>query len=300
MPAAPTDNSNASPRERTRPPRRGARLARAVVLTLALLGVIGLAAGAAAIFGGVYDISATEPHTRPVFELLELGKEYSVRRRSARIVVPPLDDARQRAQGLRLFADNCSQCHGAPGRSPEIYAQVMQPLPGPLTRAADRWEPQELFWIARHGLKMTGMPGWYGRLDDDELWAIVAFLQQLSRLSPVEYRHREADARAVAAAPARAIADDGRPDAALAALIRYGCQGCHVIPGIVGPTAVIGPPLERFGTRVLIAGRWPNTEQNLAEWVSRPQSLDPRTAMPDLGVSPLDAQLIARHLRAQR
>lgn len=280
------------------PPRRGARTLRTVLATLAVLMVLAAAGGAAFVAGGVYDISATEQHTRPVYALLEVTMKYSVRRRAAGIDVPPLDDARQRAQGLRLFATHCTNCHGAPGQAPEAYAQLLQPLPGPLTRAASSWRPQELYWIARHGVKMSGMPGWEGRLDDAELWAIVAFLQQLPQLSPDEYRQQAAAARVVPAVAAVAPAPD--EDSAVAAVRRYGCHGCHVIPGIVGPTVVIGPSLERFGTRALIAGRWPNTEDNLVAWLRRPQAMDPRSAMPDLDVSPADATLIARHLRSLR
>jgi len=269
-----------------------------VLGTLAVLLFAAVAGGAVFVVGGVYDISATAQHTRPVYALLDLTMKYSVRRRAAGIDVPPLDDARQRAQGLRLFAEHCSGCHGAPGQAPETYAQLLQPLPGPLTHAARQWRPQELYWIARYGVKMSGMPGWEGRLDDAELWAIVAFLQQLPQLSPDDYRQQAAAARVVPAVATAPAPPD--TDSAVAALRRYGCHGCHVIPGVVGPTAVIGPPLERFGTRTLIAGRWPNTEENLVAWLSRPQAMDPRSAMPNLGVSPPDAVLIARHLRAQR
>jgi cytochrome c1 len=85
---------------------------------------------------------------------------------------------------------------------------------------------------------------------------------------------------------------------ALDTLRQYGCHACHRIPGIVGPEAVIGPPLERFGTRALVAGRWPNTEANVIQWIRSPQQLDPRSAMPDLAVSEQDALVIARFLRS--
>ena len=87
-------------------------------------------------------------------------------------------------------------------------------------------------------------------------------------------------------------------EAALDALRQYGCHACHRIPGIVGPEAVIGPPLAQFGARALVAGRWPNTEANVVQWIRWPQQLDPRSAMPDLAVSEQDALVIARFLRS--
>jgi hypothetical protein len=82
------------------------------------------------------------------------------------------------------------------------------------------------------------------------------------------------------------------------ALRQYGCDACHTIPGIVGPPLLIAPPLAGFGKRALVAGRWPNTEAHVVDWIRRPQQLDPRSAMPDLGVTDEDALLMARFLRS--
>jgi mono/diheme cytochrome c family protein len=46
--------------------------------------------------------------------------------------------------------------------------------------------PPELFWILKHGIKMTGMPSW-GDHGDDELWAVVAFLQKLPSMTKEDY-----------------------------------------------------------------------------------------------------------------
>jgi mono/diheme cytochrome c family protein len=48
--------------------------------------------------------------------------------------------------------------------------------------------PAEEFWIVKHGIKMTGMPAWGVTHSDAEIWNIVAFLQKLPSLSPVQYR----------------------------------------------------------------------------------------------------------------
>jgi cytochrome c1 len=40
----------------------------------------------------------------------------------------------------------------------------------------------------------------------------------------------------------------------------------------------------------------PNTPENLVRWLRDPQKLNPRTAMPDLGVTERDAQDIAAYL----
>jgi cytochrome c len=76
----------------------------------------------------------------------------------------------------------------------------------------------------------------------------------------------------------------------------YGCGSCHSIPGIPGADAMVAPLLDRFYERSYIAGRLPNTEANLIQWIQDPQEIDPGTAMPDLGVTAVEAREIAAYL----
>ena len=45
-------------------------------------------------------------------------------------------------------------------------------------------DPAQTFWIIKHGIKMSGMPAWEYRLEERELWAIVAFLDALPLMTP--------------------------------------------------------------------------------------------------------------------
>ena len=42
--------------------------------------------------------------------------------------------------------------------------------------------------MAKHGIKMTGMPAWGVTHSDKLLWDVVAFLQKLPKLTPDQYR----------------------------------------------------------------------------------------------------------------
>jgi mono/diheme cytochrome c family protein len=57
-----------------------------------------------------------------------------------------------------------------------------------LTDAVKAWTPRQLFWIIKHGVKMTGMPSFGATHDDDEVWSIVAFIEKLSGMSAEQYR----------------------------------------------------------------------------------------------------------------
>lgn len=57
---------------------------------------------------------------------------------------------------------------------------------------------------------------------------------------------------------------------------RYGCAGCHTIPGVSGATGLVGPPLRNVARRVYIGGVITNTPDNLMQWIVNPQALDPK------------------------
>ena len=89
---------------------------------------------------------------------------------------------------------------------------------------------------------------------------------------------------------------DGNPAMGRLAIERYGCGTCHSISGVRGANGTVGPPLDRFGRRGYIAGQLPNSGPNLIRWIQHPQQVEPGTAMPDQGVSDVDARDIAAYL----
>lgn len=88
----------------------------------------------------------------------------------------------------------------------------------------------------------------------------------------------------------------GDPDMGAAMIGKYGCGTCHTIPGISGADATVGPPLVRYARHAYVAGVVPNTPGDLIRWIIDPQAVDPRTAMPELGVSEDEARDIAAYL----
>jgi mono/diheme cytochrome c family protein len=270
-----------------------------ILLTMAVLVLLGLAAGWAVVRFGLYNVSATATHTRPVYGLLEHSMRRSVQQRAAGIAVPAgLDAPDQRALGAACFRALCVDCHGAPGVAPQPFAQGLQPVPGSLIGAAREWQPRELYWLTRYGIKMSGMPAWQFRLSEEELWAVVAFLGQLPALSTPQYRQiaQDSQTQSCPAGDARPLGNGSPRQEALLTLRQHACTACHSIPGVTGPDIQVGPPLAGFGRRSLIAGRLPNTPDNLVRWIRAPQSIDPHSAMPDLGVSEAQARLMADYL----
>jgi cytochrome c len=88
----------------------------------------------------------------------------------------------------------------------------------------------------------------------------------------------------------------GNPEAGRDRIQQYGCRSCHMIPGIPGAEALVGPPLIHWSKRVYIAGELPNTPENLMRWLQHPPQVEPKTAMPDMGITEKDSRDIAAYL----
>ncbi len=79
-----------------------------------------------------------------------------------------------------------------------------------------------------------------------------------------------------------------------------GCGSCHTIPGIHDAKGEVGPPLMFFSRRTMIAGELPNSPENLVRWLKNPPSVEPGTAMPDLGLTDQQANDVAAYLYTLR
>ena len=156
----------------------------ASLIIAALLVVLG---AGAVIYAGMYDVAATSPHSRLTSWLLETARSRSIKAQAAGIAAPPgLDDPAKLLIGVGHYAAHCAVCHGAPGVPKGDIGRGLYPEPPDLAKTAPLYSPAELFWIVKHGIKMTGMPAW-GDHSDDELWATVAFVEKLPGMSEQQY-----------------------------------------------------------------------------------------------------------------
>ncbi len=160
---------------------------RTVIASLLVAGVVVVLGGLALIYAGVYDVAATGPDWAITRWVLETARTRSIKAHAAGIeALPGLDDPATILIGVEHFAAHCAVCHGAPGVPKGDIATGLNPQPPDLAHASTRYTLSELFWILKHGIKMTGMPAW-GDHSDEELWATVAFLQKLSGMSEQDY-----------------------------------------------------------------------------------------------------------------
>ena len=198
------------------------------ILTLVAFLVVLIVAALAFIYSGAYDVAATSPDTGLIHWALETTQERSVHRRSEEVQVPPhvtSPTPEMLRTGLIHYHEMCVTCHGAPGVPISEIGQGLNPYPPELSQEAGEEEPGELFWVVKNGIKMTGMPGFGVTHDDDSLWAIVALVQRLPKLSPEEYQDmvREVGLAGRAGAAAEPAGSPGAHE--------HGPAGHHHAPG---------------------------------------------------------------------
>lgn len=138
------------------------------------------------IYSGLYNIGADDHHTKPVFTVLQTLRDRSIHVRSDDIKVPNLEDPQLILKGAGQYAAMCTDCHLAPGKTTSEIRPGLYPQPPNLSQA--RFNPQDEFWVIKHGLKMSAMPAWGFSHDDPAIWSMVAFLQKLPDMTPQQYK----------------------------------------------------------------------------------------------------------------
>ncbi|HLW74694.1 MAG TPA: cytochrome c, partial [Gammaproteobacteria bacterium] len=113
---------------------------------------------------------------------------HSIHARLDAITVPVLTDPVMVEQGFDHYHEMCEGCHLAPGIEDSELRSGLNPQPPLLYKTVPHSSPAELFWTVKNGIKMTGMPAWGVTHDDAKIWAIVAFLEQLPKMTPEQYQ----------------------------------------------------------------------------------------------------------------
>jgi Cytochrome C oxidase, cbb3-type, subunit III len=165
--------------------------------TLSFIGLIGLLAilggiGVAAFFfGGFFNVAANHPDPDIVNWALIQVRKVSIARHATDRPPGSLDDPALVQAGASAYSESgCTDCHGGPGVKPAKFSEGLNPPPN-LKKVVADLQPQELFWVIKNGIKMTGMPSFGADkppVPDQTIWTIVAFLKKLPSVSDEEFK----------------------------------------------------------------------------------------------------------------
>lgn len=147
-----------------------------VVLTLCVVGYLTL---------GLADVRADAPVPAWLAHWMSSSVHASIRRTiPGNLKNPqPVDDDSLIAGG-KLYLNDCVGCHGAPGKLPSDFGATFYPPAPQLARDGTRYSEAEIFWIAKHGIRRTGMAAQGSSYSDEKLWQLAEFISHITSLPP--------------------------------------------------------------------------------------------------------------------
>jgi mono/diheme cytochrome c family protein len=85
-------------------------------------------------------------------------------------------------EGAKLYMNHCAGCHGIPSNADSQFGRSFYPpVPQFFSDAPDMPDNQN-FYITKHGIRWTGMPGWSKSLSDRQIWTVTTFLANIEKL----------------------------------------------------------------------------------------------------------------------
>jgi mono/diheme cytochrome c family protein len=132
---------------------------------------------------GMLDIRADVPPSPMVSRFLDIATHASVRRNAPAQQSPLPNDEQVLIAGGKLYRNDCVGCHGEPGKPSEFGATFYPPAPQ-LAQIPTRFNEAQIVWIAKHGIRRSGMGAEGASYSDIDYWRLAAFIRQLTHLPP--------------------------------------------------------------------------------------------------------------------
>jgi cytochrome c oxidase cbb3-type subunit 3 len=178
-------------------------------------------------------------------------------------------------EGRSLFNSNCTGCHGPNGAAGEFGPGLA--IPG---RTYARRTDAQIFDAIQHGIPGTPMPAHQGKLTDDQIWKITAYVKGLR---------------------GTAIDAPSPGDIAAGEAIFWGkgnCGSCHMVNG---RGSIVGPDLSQLAsvrkTNSIIDALTKEQHRVYGPGGAQPHLLTPLPVWPVVNVTTADGKVVRGVLR---
>lgn len=146
------------------------------VLVFVIGGIIYLRLGLAGVRGDA-------PASRVEDSLLRMAVHASVRRHAPEVPSPVEPSEENLIAGGKMFLNECAGCHGTPGKMHK-WPNALNPEAPQLPEIGTEYSEAQIFWVAKHGIRRTGMFA-NGLWDSDQkLWTLAAYIYRIKKLPP--------------------------------------------------------------------------------------------------------------------
>lgn len=149
------------------------------VLTTLLLVFLGLFAYLRL---GFSEVRGDLPPSRFEKYLMTKAVHASVRREAPDLPNPVQPTEENLIAGAKLYFDACAGCHGIPGKPFGSKPPALFPAIPELPVVGTELSESQVFWVAKHGIRRSGMFANGVWASDEKLWTIAAFIKRMNSL----------------------------------------------------------------------------------------------------------------------
>ncbi|HVA95757.1 MAG TPA: cytochrome c [Candidatus Dormibacteraeota bacterium] len=153
--------------------------------------LIGIVVGILLLSGSVYyyfdsgmaPVATSDPPMP--FEHMMARKALSAHIDEQKIPAPPIPaDEPNLVAGAKVYKDHCAECHGLPNQPSPVISDIMFPHAPMLFKGHGVTDdpPQESYWKAQNGIRLSGMPGFKKALSDTQLWQVALLVANADKL----------------------------------------------------------------------------------------------------------------------
>jgi mono/diheme cytochrome c family protein len=131
---------------------------------------------------GFPEVRADIPPSRWENSIVNMAVHASVRREAPGLLNPlkPTDEIL--IAGGKFYLDDCSGCHGTPGKPFNGKGPVVFPSIPELPIVGTEYTEAQIFWIAKHGIRRSAMFANGVFAKDDQLWSVAVYIKRMNSL----------------------------------------------------------------------------------------------------------------------
>ena len=86
--------------------------------------------------------------------------------------------------GGKIYLEACAGCHGTPGKPFASKGPILYPPIPELTVKGTNLSEAQIFWVAKHGIRRSGMFANEAWAPDEKLWTVSAYVKRMNSLPP--------------------------------------------------------------------------------------------------------------------
>lgn len=131
---------------------------------------------------GFAEVRGDVPGTRMESYLFSAAVHASVRRHAPEVsnLIQPTNE--NLIAGGKMYLGECSGCHGTPGKTENETGDSLYPPIPQFPKVGTEYTEAQIFWVAKHGVRRSGMFA-NGKWDSDQkLWTIATFIKRMNAL----------------------------------------------------------------------------------------------------------------------